>query len=242
MRRCDGCRSLVPVRQPCPTCNKTYRAKTDQVRQRRVDRSLYRTEKWKQYSRNRLSEHPFCVGYPLGCHGTVGVVAYCTDHIKPASYYPELFFDPDNHQSLCKDCNERKGDTWMDGKRSPTTGQRFVIIGPPNSGKTTWVQERARQGIDLVWDLDAIAGALAFHGNPVPRVARGQLPWAVMKASLTMRDALVGWLCTTTLYEADCYIIATNTAEASLLASMLNAQLVHLEAKAKVESAKGECQ
>jgi predicted ATPase len=47
----------------------------------------------------------------------------------------------------------------------------FVIVGPPASGKTTWVRERAKRG-DVVIDLDAIATALTVdgdgHNHPTP--------------------------------------------------------------------------
>lgn len=53
----------------------------------------------------------------------------------------------------------------------------FVIIGPPCSGKSTWVRERAQRG-DIVIDYDRIANALAAEGpfewgfkKPFARVA-----------------------------------------------------------------------
>lgn len=81
----------------------------DRTRSTREDRSLYRTERWKQLSLRRLQLHPWCVGWPIGKHGTEKVLAEVTDHIKPASLYPELFFEETNHQSLCRDCNTLKG-------------------------------------------------------------------------------------------------------------------------------------
>lgn len=65
------------------------------------------TNKWDRYSKQRLSEHPYCVGYPTGIHRTK-VLADVTDHILSAVAYPEMFDDPTNHQSLCHDCNKRK--------------------------------------------------------------------------------------------------------------------------------------
>lgn len=32
------------------------------------------------------------------------------DHIKPVSLYPELYYDPDNLQTLCEECNLGKSD------------------------------------------------------------------------------------------------------------------------------------
>ena len=57
----------------------------------------YRTEQWKQYSRRRLAEHPWCV--------LCGRLAQCTDHVQPAATHPELFFEESNHRSLCWSCN-----------------------------------------------------------------------------------------------------------------------------------------
>lgn len=58
---------------------------------------------------------------------------------------------------------------------------RFVICGPPGSGKTTWVRERARPG-DLVWDFDDVAAVVANCGAPMPREARGSMDQAVIGA------------------------------------------------------------
>lgn len=46
----------------------------------------------------------------------------------------------------------------------------YVVQGPPASGKTTWVQARARHG-DVVIDMDAIATALTVDsdGHTHPR-------------------------------------------------------------------------
>lgn len=40
----------------------------------------------------------------------------------------------------------------------------WLVTGPPASGKTTWVRQRARPG-DIVIDLDAIASALTPGGD-----------------------------------------------------------------------------
>lgn len=39
----------------------------------------------------------------------------------------------------------------------------FVVVGPPGAGKTTYVQEHARDG-DVVIDMDRIASALTVSG------------------------------------------------------------------------------
>lgn len=94
---------------PCPE-HMRERRKTSDVKRRDGDhRALYRTHRWKLASQRNLALNPWCVGFPLGFHGTNRVLAQCTDHRKPAHLYPELFFDPNNHDSMCFDCNTRKG-------------------------------------------------------------------------------------------------------------------------------------
>lgn len=41
----------------------------------------------------------------------------------------------------------------------------YVITGPPCSGKSTWIRERAKPG-DVVVDLDRIALAITSEGTP----------------------------------------------------------------------------
>ena len=57
---------------------------------------------WRKYSKWRLSQHPTCED--CKCKGLI-VPATLTGHIKPASYFPELFHDPSNHISQCVQCN-----------------------------------------------------------------------------------------------------------------------------------------
>lgn len=66
------------------------------------------TNRWALYSRKRLAQHPWCVGYPAGMHKPGRVLAECTDHIISAKAQPDLFWEETNHQSLCLDCNRRK--------------------------------------------------------------------------------------------------------------------------------------
>lgn len=112
--KCSGCRKLVVG--DCPDCTSQRRERADRTRFARVDRSLYRTERWKQYSKRFLALHPWCVGYPPGVHASHRVLAQVTDHVKPAAQFPNLFFDPDNHMALCKVCNDRKGNAAAEPK------------------------------------------------------------------------------------------------------------------------------
>src|SRR3989304_1946752 len=58
-----------------------------------------------------------------------------------------------------------------------------IICGPPGSGKTTYVRERARWG-DLIIDLDAIYAAIGGTG-------RHEHPANLVPYALAARDALL---------------------------------------------------
>ena len=101
----------ICVEPGCPVrangrCPAHRRAK-DQRRGTRHQRGY--TNRWADYSKARLARHPWCVGYPVGHHAGLPVLATCTDHILSAKARPDLFWDEANHQSLCADCNSRKG-------------------------------------------------------------------------------------------------------------------------------------
>ena len=123
-RQCR-CGALV-TGAACPRCLPAQRRVTDDRRKDAPHRRLLKSERWKRLSKRRLALHPWCVGYPLGKHGTDRVLAQCTDHIKPGHLYPELFFDPDNHASLCHACNTTKADR-DDGTRTSRGGQTIVL-------------------------------------------------------------------------------------------------------------------
>ena len=60
---------------------------------------------WSKYSKGRIRQHPLCAR----CKAKGWLVrATVTDHIKPARWFPELFDDETNHQSLCTACNAVK--------------------------------------------------------------------------------------------------------------------------------------
>ena len=62
--------------------------------------------RWQKYREAYLGIHPLCVK----CEA-VGKTAAATviDHIQEVSGpYDPLFWEPNNHQALCRDCHERK--------------------------------------------------------------------------------------------------------------------------------------
>lgn len=67
-------------------------------------RRLYGLKRWKDLRRWRLSVEPFC-RFCLD-RGVYTKATVC-DHIKPHKGDEDLFFDPENTQSLCKPCHDR---------------------------------------------------------------------------------------------------------------------------------------
>jgi 5-methylcytosine-specific restriction protein A len=61
--------------------------------------------KWRRYRLAFLASHPLCAE----CNRNARITeATEVDHIKPHGNDPQLFWDPDNHQSLCKSCHSSK--------------------------------------------------------------------------------------------------------------------------------------
>lgn len=97
--------------------------------------------------------------------------------------------------------------------------RRWVICGPPGSGKSTWVNAQRRAG-DLVWDADAIAAVLAQCPD-YPR------PSHVIGVVLELRDVLIRRLAANPLLS--CYVIITDVNEAARVAARLGASVKMLE-------------
>ena len=60
--------------------------------------------RWQKYRERYLQEHPLCV-----MHQEQGytVASSVVDHIIPHKGDRKLFWDPKNHQALCKQCHDR---------------------------------------------------------------------------------------------------------------------------------------
>lgn len=61
--------------------------------------------KWRAYRLGWLADSPFCVVCEAA--GRI-VLADTVDHIRPHRGDQTLFWDPSNHQSLCKRCHDQK--------------------------------------------------------------------------------------------------------------------------------------
>ena len=66
---------------------------------------LYRLPAWTAYSKQYRAEHPTCVRCEQAGRVTASKVV---DHIRPHRGDLELFWDPANHQALCKRCHDAK--------------------------------------------------------------------------------------------------------------------------------------
>jgi hypothetical protein len=122
------------------------------------------TRRWRTLRAQHLNQHPHCQ--------RCGAPGQEVDHIHPLEQ-DGARYDPANLQTLCVPCHRAK--TKQERRMTATTNQPIrvdtrvtVVIGPPCSGKTTYVTEH-RGPEDLVVDLDVIAQALGSprdYGHP----------------------------------------------------------------------------
>jgi len=91
----------LPWDTPRPPKTETYKD-----RPRKSSAAPYHTYRWAKLSRAFRAEHPLCAE----CFRR-GIIrpATCVDHIVPWPICADNFFDRTNLQSLCEDCNNRKG-------------------------------------------------------------------------------------------------------------------------------------
>ncbi|WP_228181979.1 AAA family ATPase [Streptomyces anulatus] len=157
--RCTACGTRRDAKGRCPACQP---ARTRTSGQKRADwRWVYDDPRWAPLRDQVLSEEALC---RAGCGHPPNVV----DHIRPHRGDDQLAFDRANCQAMCKPCHDSKTahETGFagGGTKRLTTAHVTLVCGPPCSGKTTYVRDRAQPG-DLVVDWDTIAQAL---GSPHP--------------------------------------------------------------------------
>jgi 5-methylcytosine-specific restriction protein A len=141
-------------------------------------------------------------------------------HIEPVETAPEKRLAVENLQSLCRDCHEE-----LHGRRRRVSGGSMsvtIVCGPPGSGKTTWVDERAKPG-DFRWDLDAMV-ALLFG------VSAGERQSSMDRArvALAARDALLPLVRQTKADRAWVIVTGTNYGELLSLRALLDADVAVL--------------
>lgn len=132
--------------------------------------------KWQTYRKRFLMNNPLCE-YCLEQNRITA--ATVVDHIEPHRGDEDLFWNTDNHQSLCTPCHssvkqreENNGKNpyayvFMPEWLKPVT-RLTIVFGPPGSGKSTWVREQATEH-DVVLDLDEMisnaSGKPLYKGN-----------------------------------------------------------------------------
>ncbi len=135
--------------------------------------------RWQKRRESILNREPLC----RPCK-QAGRIASATeiDHIIPLAQGGTD--QADNLQPICHACHEAKTRTERRGVHAVATPVTpvTVVCGPPGSGKTTYVRERAKWG-DLIVDLDTIWSALT--GLPLYDKPDPLLPFVV-----SCRDAI----------------------------------------------------
>ena len=93
---------------------------TFHVKQSSEQRRLRGTAAYKRLRKNHIIANPLCELCKL--KGKVVAAAH-VDHITPASEDLDMFWDPDNLQSLCVPCHEAK--TARENRRSCLGGEEM---------------------------------------------------------------------------------------------------------------------
>lgn len=194
----------VPLlKRSIPSLGARFGTRQEAERQRDAEReenteyrSWYRTERWKRLREEVLTEAKFVcckTGVPL-IGKSPAANSPVVDHIKPHRGDPDLFWDKGNLQAVSKSWHDsikqaqEKADQvaaihpkWLQPSLVPLT----IVCGPPCSGKSTWVRDRAGRR-DLVIDLDVIASDIS--GEPLHGWCRER--W--LNAALWRRNNMLG--------------------------------------------------
>lgn len=198
----------------CNRCGQATRGRCEcapkVMEQRKSARERGYTTQWDKARKGFLSRHPIC----SECQWHKRIVpATVVDHKLPHKGDMELFWISEWWQPLCSLCHARKTD------REKRTMSKYVVCGPPGSGKTTWVKARANQG-DLVFDADYLLKTLfssELHASieyAMPLVER-------------LREMVVDWLLQ--YPDRHAYVIQAEPVAARQTAARLGAEVVELE-------------
>lgn len=143
--------------------------------------------RWEKYSKTYLEKNRECRAQVVNvCTGMAMVV----DHIKPHKGDMVLFWNPSNHQPLCKACHDYKtaneDSRWgarpisssmlPAGMKQPIV-PLVVVCGPPGAGKSTLVKKWAEPK-DLILDLDMLL--VDVTGRPLHSAA-SEAEWTEAK-------------------------------------------------------------
>lgn len=191
--------------------------------------------KWQKYRLSFLQRNPLCV-YCLE-QGRV-TEAKVVDHIEPHRGDQDLFWNTDNHQSLCMSCHSSIKQREEAGSKNSTAyvfmpdwlepiPRLTIVFGCAGSGKSTWVKEHAKPN-DVVLDLDEMIADIG--GKPIYKGNKQDFALAVRK-----RNSL---LLQMSKHNQSGYLILTGStpAQRRWWASKLQPSSVHI-----METSKEEC-
>lgn len=82
-------------------------AKWKRQHRTRTDRQWYSGRRWRKLRELFLMDHPLCVD-PFGLHGERPVPATEVHHKIPRRQRPDLAYDEENLEGLCKPCHSKK--------------------------------------------------------------------------------------------------------------------------------------
>ena len=96
-----GCPELIePNERYCRYHKKQIKREYDKNRETAAQRGY--DSRWQKYRKWYLKRHPLCVNFH-----ECGNMATVVDHIIPVSKGGS-FWDPNNHQPMCKSCHDKK--------------------------------------------------------------------------------------------------------------------------------------
>ena len=98
--KAQGCAGRAPVGERyCPECKKKNERDDGATRAKAHERGY--DAQWHRYRNMFLREHPLCAV----CEAAAEIV----DHVVPVKGRNDpLFYEPTNHQSLCRTCHDKK--------------------------------------------------------------------------------------------------------------------------------------
>ncbi|WP_203633743.1 HNH endonuclease [Lacticaseibacillus suibinensis] len=149
----NGRRQLVPLNQIVrQDSDRKYNQHRKQVKSDYL--AFYHSAQWQHTRQSVLLRDSYL------CQ-RCGLEASLVDHIIPSEDDWEDRLDPDNLESLCRDCHfwKTRRETVKRKKGQHRRMRINIIAGYPASGKTTYVHKHAGQH-DLIYDYDALMSAL----------------------------------------------------------------------------------
>jgi 5-methylcytosine-specific restriction endonuclease McrA len=180
---------------------------------------------WQALRARKLHTDPICeIGKWCSDLPLVRRQATEVDHIVPIAERPDLRLAWWNLQSVCRQCHRWK--TARDNHPAMSRPECFLVVGPPGSGKSTYV-EHHRQSGDLVLDYDAIMSAIS--GLPVHARPFGEVGELAHWLSLSMFRAAVRELANQNR-AARVWIVSVldNLDERNRLAALLRAPIIDM--------------